>query len=50
MNYVAKSIVIGRLNNDVDVVWHDAPREHAIALTVEVQNGTFDQLCDGWFA
>jgi hypothetical protein len=50
MNYVAKSISIGRLDNDVGVVWHDAPSEHAIAFAVEVQNGIFDQFCDGWFA
>ena len=50
MNYVAESISIGRLDNDVDVVWHDAPSEHAITFTVEVQNRIFDQFRDGWFA
>jgi hypothetical protein len=49
MNYVAKSIAIDRLDDDEDMVWHDAPCEHAIALTVEVQDGILDQLCDGWF-
>ena len=50
MNDVAKSIALERLDNSVDVVWHDAPCEHAISLTVEVQDGIFDQFCDGWFA
>ena len=50
MNYVAKSIAIDRLDNGVDVIWHDAPCEHAIALTVEVKNGIFDQLRDGRLA
>ena len=50
MNYVAKSIAIARFNNDVDVIWRDTPSEHAIALTVEVQDCFFDQLCDGWLA
>ena len=49
MDYATQSIAIDWLDNDVDVVWHDAPCEHAIALTVEVQDGIFDQLCDGWF-
>jgi hypothetical protein len=49
MNYVAESIAIDRLDNDVHVVWHDTPCEHAIALTVEVQDGLLNQLCDGWF-
>ena len=50
MNYVAKSIAVDRLDDDVDVVWHDAPCEHAIALTVEVQDDILAQLCNGWLA
>jgi hypothetical protein len=50
MNYVAESIAIDSLDNDVDMVRHDAPSEHAIALTVEVQDDILDQLCNGWLA
>ncbi len=50
MNDVAKSIALERFDNGVDVVWHDAPREHAIALTIEVQNDILNQLCNGWLA
>ena len=48
MDYVTQSVAIDRLDHDMDVIWHDAPTEHAIALTVEVQHGMLDQLRDGW--
>ena len=50
MNYVAESVAIDGLDNDMDMVRHDAPGEHAIALTIEVQDDVLDQLCDGSLA
>ncbi len=50
MDYVAQPIVADRLDNDVDVIRHDASCEHTIAFTVEMQDGIFDQLCDGRLA
>ena len=46
MNYVAKSIAIDRLDNDVDVVWHDAPGQKAVPLAIEVEQRILDQRSD----
>ena len=38
------------LDDDMDMVRHHAPCEHAVTLAVEMEQVLFDDLCDTWTA
>ena len=36
-------MALQQLNHGMDMVWHDAPRQQAVALAIEMQEGVLDQ-------
>lgn len=42
----AEGVAAGRLDDNMDVIGHDAPGKEAVAFAVEVKDRILDCLCD----